>query len=211
MKKIKVPFLEVTTEHTNLEDLSGDLYNFERHVIGHTPFPAYPYKPDVQFSIAHLNHCVLLKYEVSERHIRAVNNVINSAVWEDSCVEFFIGFDESGYYNFEFNCIGTALAGFGKDRVGREFLPEETVKSIKCRTIIKRSNDQDIEWQLTVMIPVEVFVHHRISSLHGRLCRGNFYKCGDRLPEPHFLSWSDIQSPEPNFHLPEFFGSIVFE
>jgi hypothetical protein len=36
----------------------------------------------------------------------------------------------------------------------------------------------------------------------------NFYKCGDKCMHPHYLSWSPIGLPEPNFHCPEFFGKI---
>ena len=36
----------------------------------------------------------------------------------------------------------------------------------------------------------------------------NLYKCGDKCDQPHFLSWSPIGLPSPNFHCPEFFGTI---
>ncbi|HEX8038127.1 MAG TPA: carbohydrate-binding family 9-like protein [Chryseosolibacter sp.] len=38
----------------------------------------------------------------------------------------------------------------------------------------------------------------------------DFYKCGDNLPEPHFITWNDVKAPKPDFHLPEFFGRINF-
>lgn len=44
-----------------------------------------------------------IKYLEEENAIRAVNNGYNSPVYEDSCLAFFISFDDSGYYNFEFN------------------------------------------------------------------------------------------------------------
>ena len=37
---------------------------------------------------------------------------------------------------------------------------------------------------------------------------GNFYKCADDTEFPHFVSWSPIDLPSPNFHCPEFFGEI---
>jgi hypothetical protein len=39
----------------------------------------------------------------------------------------------------------------------------------------------------------------------------NFYKCGDELPTPHFLSWNPIEWKEPSFHRPEQFGKLIFE
>ena len=40
--------------------------------------------------------------------------------------------------------------------------------------------------------------------------RANFYKCGDKTLQPHFLSWSPIHSEKPDFHRPEDFGIINF-
>ena len=41
--------------------------------------------------------------------------------------------------------------------------------------------------------------------------KANFYKCGDRLKQQHYLSWNPIDLPRPNFHCPEFFGELTFE
>jgi hypothetical protein len=38
--------------------------------------------------------------------------------------------------------------------------------------------------------------------------RANIYKCGDKCDQPHFLSWSPIGLPNPDFHCPEWFGEI---
>ena len=41
--------------------------------------------------------------------------------------------------------------------------------------------------------------------------KGNFYKCGDHLSVPHFLSFAPIGVPKPDFHRPEFFCTLEFE
>ena len=210
MKSLIVPHLKGVSGNSSLSAISLQLDNVTKHTIGYTPWADYTYKPNVNFSIAYADDCLFLKYEVEEKAIRAVNTIINSPVYEDSCVEFFIGFDDTGYYNFEFNCIGNRLAEFGKEKTGRELLPETLLKKIKSQAMIIQ-NDDSVSWQLTVAIPFEIFIHHRLSTLRGKQCRVNFYKCGDLLPEPHFVTWCNIESTEPNFHLPEFFGSIVFE
>ena len=69
----------------------------------------------------------------------------------------------------------------------------------------------NIHWELLLIIPVDIFIYHELDSLRSKFCRANFYKCGDKLPEPHFISWSAIHSPEPDFHLPDFFGELYFE
>ena len=38
---------------------------------------------------------------------------------------------------------------------------------------------------------------------------GNFYKCGDATLLPHYLSWSQIDTEQPDFHRPEFFGELL--
>ena len=45
-------------------------------------------------------------------------------------------------------------------------------------------------------------------TLDGQKVRGNIYKCGDKLPVPHFISWSPISTPAPDFHCPRFFGEM---
>lgn len=47
--------------------------------------------------------------------------------------------------------------------------------------------------------------------LDGKTMKGNFYKCGDKLQTPHFLSWSPIGLERPMFHCPAFFGTLSFE
>ena len=37
---------------------------------------------------------------------------------------------------------------------------------------------------------------------------GNFYTCADDPEAPHFVRWSPINLPTPNFHCPEFFVVI---
>jgi hypothetical protein len=41
--------------------------------------------------------------------------------------------------------------------------------------------------------------------------RANFYKCGDLTAHPHFLSWNPIDLPKPDFHRPEFFGTLTLK
>lgn len=47
--------------------------------------------------------------------------------------------------------------------------------------------------------------------MDGQTIKANFYKCGDELQTPHFLSWNPINIEKPDFHRPDFFGSLEFE
>ncbi len=209
MKQLRIGFAKEIKSDELIESVSLFLNNLEKHSLEFTPWPVYPYKPKVRFSIAYSANSILLKYYVEEEFIKASAGNINGYVWEDSCVEFFINFDGKAYYNLEFNCIGTPLVGYGTNKSDRELLPEAIIKEVRFQSSIRNSGDL-VHWELTVVIPLKLFIHHQLTSLAGKGCRVNFYKCGDALPEPHFLSWSDIQSGEPNFHLPEFFGGALF-
>ncbi|MDG5798929.1 carbohydrate-binding family 9-like protein [Marinilabiliaceae bacterium ANBcel2] len=168
------------------------------------------------FEAAHSNDSVLLVYNVFESDFLARFNNHNDPVYQDSCVEFFINFEEdSGYYNFEFNSLGTCLAAYGSDRNSRERLSLELIDKIDSFSTIKTAQHEvfgkGVLWQLQLKIPVELFCNSQILSLAGKKGYANFYKCGDDLPKPHFYSWKKIGTPEPDFHQPDYFGDIEFE
>ena len=212
MNNLEVKLLKVADSNISINNISFLIDRFKRNKLDNVPWSQYNYKPSVEFTIAYNDNNIFLKYYVNETSIRTVNTAINSSVWEDSCVEFFIRFeDDNAYYNFEFNCIGTALVGYGESKTGRLLLPEELVSNIICRSVIvKHPSSTNVHWELTVAIPKILFCYNKIDSLKEKRGTANFYKCGDQLPVPHFVSWSNILSPEPNFHLPEFFGAIHF-
>jgi hypothetical protein len=63
---------------------------------------------------------------------------------------------------------------------------------------------------MEVRIPVEVLTFSHIDTLTGIDAHANFYKCGDKLKQPHFLSWKQVVLPSPDFHQPRFFGQLSF-
>lgn len=210
MKQLQVPFLANLDSLLHLSEISALLNQQKREKIDELPWAQYPYKPEVAFSIAHNGSSIFLKYYVTEIETKAVYTEINQPVYRDSCVEFFIAFDnEREYYNLEFNSIGTCTAGYGSGKEGRSLLPANVISKISFETFSRLADDQNNYWELCLSIPTTVFCHHHISDFEGLVCKGNFYKCGDDLAQPHFLAWNNIKSEEPNFHLPEFFGGIT--
>ncbi|MDR1737397.1 MAG: hypothetical protein LBR66_01065 [Candidatus Symbiothrix sp.] len=174
----------------------------------------YLYQPKVSCRIAHNGNNIFLHYEVEEEDVQAVCNTDNGKIWEDSCVEFFLSFaDDDFYYNIECNCIGKILMATGSDRHNRTPLPVETLQDIQRFSTLGDSvvSGRKGRWALSLIIPRTVFIRNRLSSFCGLRARGNFYKCGDKLRTPHFLSWCPIASVQPDFHLPAFFGKIQFE
>lgn len=174
-----------------------------------------PYKPDVKFRIAHTGGEILLQYVVSENHVRAAAAGDDGPVWEDSCVEFFMSLPSGNYYNVECNCAGTMLCGVGLNRNDRERASLKLLEGVKRYTTIDEkcfdSKEAPGEWSLSMVIPSELYYKDEIKDFSGLKTTANFYKCGDLLPEPHFLSYFPIGVENPNFHLPEYFGEIEFE
>ena len=214
MKRLEACLLPTVNSTSPVEDIANALDLCTPNYIETVPCTSYPYKPEVSFVIAHDNQRILIKYYVKEHAIRAAYANANEPVYKDSCVEFFVAFDEDkSYYNFEFNCIGTCLSAFGDCIDNRMFLSKETIDKIKYHVVLKKdeeANSHNFNWELTLVIPLDVFTYHQLHSLKGISCNSNFFKCGDNLPEPHYLSWSPIKAPFPNFHLPQFFGKVHF-
>ena len=211
MKKLTVPFASTLTYESPLEDISACLDGLEAHRIDQEPWPLPGNKPNAVFRIAHSGACVYIKYQVEEDHIRARYRVANEPVYQDSCVEFFISLKKNAeYYNFEFNSIGTCLMSFGEKRQSREMGAAAVSDLIRRNVSITADSHSRARWQITMAIPAKVFFRSDLASVEGLLCSANFYKCGDKLPFPHYFAWNNINTPQPDFHQPAWFGEVQF-
>ena len=184
------------------------------HPVAYVNWVDYPYKPDVQFRIAHNGSHILLNFQVEESDIQAICTEDGGNVWEDACVEFFIAFPHQDFYtNIECNCIGKIVATARTDKQHCLSAPFNLANRIERWSNLGQQPVANLSgsWEVSLIIPVEVFLLKEIHSLDGIQANGNFYKCGDKLKVPHFLSWNPIRSEQPNFHLPQFFGEICFE
>ncbi len=174
----------------------------------------YPYRPLTVISIAHSGKYIYVDFMVRCNYLRAVNYENNSSVHQDSCVEFFVSpIGRTPYYNFEFNCIGTIHAACRMDRHTGTPLTDEQLDRVKrypsCGTRPFQELEGMFTWNLLVAIPLDLIGLEYEGKPIEML--GNFYKCADHTATPHFLSWAPIDTPEPDFHRPEFFAPIVLE
>jgi len=217
MKHLQIPFINTQVAEAELIPECLDQANIEWHPIdAHNWAEDYPYKPDVRFRIAHTGTEILIHYDVHEACIRAIAPADNGPVWKDACCEFFIQpSEENIYYNLECNCAGTLLIG---THINGEHGPESTqeiLQGVKRWTSLgngpKPLQDGDFHWQLALRIPASTFFLHHITQFNGLTAHSNFFKCGDELTRPHFLSWNKVEVPKPNFHRPDFFGECTFE
>ena len=169
----------------------------------------YPYTPAVTAYMAYSKSAIAILFEVAESHTRAVEMADNGRVWEDSCVELFIANPVGeGYFNFEMNAAKTLLAAKRLSRTEALHFSEDYLAQIVRHGSFDHA-PVDIEhqnsWWAGEVIP---FTLLGIESMPEHLYV-NIYKCGDCLLQPHFLSWSPITLDKPNFHCPEFFGTLI--
>lgn len=188
----------------------AQLASLDWQAIAQCPWAkSFPYCPEVRFQIGHSERAIYLHYEVREEFIKAQYIRINENVWEDSCVEFFLSLDgRKTYYNVEFNVLGTGLVGYGPQvKSERQRLNPELTAQIDTYTSVFNTGGKKT-WRMLLAIPKSIFGGNipLDTVLHA-----NFYKCGDGLPQPHYLAWNNIENPTPNFHLPAYFGELVFE
>ena len=208
MNTLQVPKIHIPS--INLESLRFAFSDLAWHNIDNAPWVnEYPYKPEVKFQIAYDSEHIFLHYKVQEEFVKATYIRANENVWEDSCVEFFISFDNrQTYYNFEFNVLGTGLIGYGPAvKSERQRLDPAQIDAVDAFVQLKKINGKK-EWEIGLVIPKSTFGN--VGELEGNTFHANFYKCGDGLPQPHFIAWNTIDLPKPNFHRPDFFGEISF-
>jgi len=216
MKIAEVKKLESKSVYPDMEDISVSLdEQIERLRIDTLNWKEFSYKPDVALAIAYSDHEIFIKYYITENYFKAEKTETNQMVCEDSCVEFFVSPEDDGiYYNIEFNGIGTCLLGTGTGRENSIRANPDVVSKIRRLTssgskpIIE--NEGEYTWTITVAIPFEVFFHHKVKELKGKTFRANFYKCGDMLKVPHFVTWNPVETQNPDYHQPVYFGLLKF-
>ena len=213
MKGKKLPIASV--EAIDLPALF-DKEGIEFQPIQNVNWAEYSYRPDVQFRIAHTEDAFLLHFKVTEASVRAQYGKDDGDVWTDSCVEFFcIPGGDGVYYNLECNCIGTILIGAGPERGNRLRATEEVTGQVKRWATLGNQPFEErlgeCAWEVALVVPYSAFFLHQIKTLDGQIVPANFYKCGDELQTPHFLSWNPIPIEKPDFHRPDHFGKLEME
>lgn len=175
-----------------------------------------PYTPEVIFKLFHNGRDFVVKFYVTEESTRALASEDGGRVWEDSCVECFISPDsDMRYYNIETNCIGVIHMSHRIKGEEQQFADEHTYGLLKRYPSLKTKpfplKRRKCHWEMTLVIPVEALYADHLASWDGLTCKMNFYKCGDKTKRAHYLSWAPIDMPKPNFHVPQFFDTVIFE
>lgn len=206
-KKVGIRHIPELEQFSENDFIKAMLTHATEEKVACVNWPEYSYSPDVTVYIASSDTALCLLYKVKEEHVLGAVLENNGPVWEDSCVETFIKDPVGdGYYNIEVTCIATKLAAHRLSRTEFELFDAESISRIRCFSTLPHTQTDlsNKEWMVGEIIP---FASLGLEKAPESL-KVNFYKCGDKCRQPHFLSWSPIDLPTPNFHCPEFFGEI---
>lgn len=168
------------------------------------------YRPEAYGRMALLNNYGLVVSMTSvEKDPLCVYKHNDDPVYMDSAMEAFFNFardrEKGPYMNFEMNSYGAMLSGFGIPG-NRKPIRELTSFRAVCEAV----KDKD-SWSVLLKIPKELITAlYQESSYQpedGFTC--NFYKISEDKSIEHYASYSPIDNPVPNFHLPVFFAQAV--
>ncbi len=149
-----------------------------------------------------------LHMEAYESDPKRVYTMYNQPVYTDSCLEFFVNCnpEQPLYINFEMNANGAFLSALRPGRKGKQ--PIHELMSDLPAVMAKQYEDR---WTVDAFFTLSQIktLFGKDSFAEGDVLKGNFYKCGDETPIPHFGMWAPIDLESPDFHRPEFFGDLI--
>jgi hypothetical protein len=201
-----------------LEDISDDdkWEEIEEIKIKDYLWMQNDYRPEVIVKTCYSENYIYVRFLVFEQKVTVRYLNAGDPVFKDSCVEFFINLfprETEEYFNIELNAIGTIKMGYGIKR-NRRYLTTSDLKDMKVVTSIQRpvnGHHGSDHWKLYCAIPINLLEKITKRKFIADEAIGNFYKCGDETEFKHYGMWNIINNPKPDFHLPEYFGKIVFD
>ena len=214
MKSLEITYIK-ELDNIDLQDANWIIKETEPQYIDIVNWPdQFDTQPACSFWIARSVNALYIHFTVEEENVQALFETDHDPVWQDSCVEFFCKLpDSETYTNFEFNCIGTCLATVRKGR-NEDVVPFTSEKMQKIERYASLGSKAfgilkgETHWELTVKIPfgiLDIENHQLPKEIFA-----NFYKCADASLKPHYVSWNQINTQNPDFHRPEIFGKLKF-
>lgn len=178
--------------------------------------------PRVEAKLQYNAENLYVIFRVQDKYVLSRAIETHGEVWKDSCVEFFFSPDPTNqpasYFNFEINCCGVLLAqNHSGPRENSRFLKIEDCRKIQIASSasgpIHTEIVEPVIWTIEYAFPFEVLLGYTDieKPAPGVIWRGNFYKCADDSSHPHWMAWSPIEQQQPDFHRPEYFGTLKFE
>ena len=179
------------------------------------------FKPVVEAKMMYDQDNVYVIFRVKDRFVRSLVQEYNGNVSGDSCVEFFFAPDSDlplKYFNLEINAGGTPLI-FYVSNPWTEFVKLESseIREIEIAHSLPSKVDPEITepvtWTIEYRIPLSMLgkFSNVTRPVPGVVWKANFYKTGSQTSNPNYITWNFVDNPKPNFHLPQFFGTLIFQ
>ena len=179
------------------------------------------FRPITEAKMVYDANNVYVIFRVHDKFVKSTVTTFNGHVSGDSCVEFFFSpnSEEPGhYFNLEVNAGGTPLIFFvTKPRKEYTRLPDTLIQEIEIAhslpAVVNPEITDEVTWTIECRVPLAIFKQFTNVTMpkSGVTWRANFYKTGSDTSNPHYYTWSPVSYPEPNFHLPAYFGTLTFE
>ncbi len=215
--------IKFTEEPINIDgNPSKDVWNLTESLKLLNYMGSYPlYFPIVDVKLRYDRKNIYVLFKVLDKNIISVSEKHFDPVFEDSCVEFFFAPDSenpNAYFNLEVNCSGKVLFGYRNHksqksiRISLDEIEQLNVKTTFYGKLITEEIKEETEWYAEYKIPIEILEKYMGKKINEN-CREwnvNFYKCADKCSTPHWLTWNKVEYDSPNYHLPEYFGKIIF-
>lgn len=168
-----------------------------------------PFRPESYFQLCFVRgKGVFARLWSMEENPRAVLTRRDDPVYEDSCLEvFFQPFGEE-YLNVEMNPRGVFLSQLGAGRENRVLLKTRTARSPLVTPVSVPGG-----WGVELILPCDLLreAFGRPFDARAGQYRGNFYKCGDKTPVPHYGSFAPMRSLPPGFHDSTCFATLILK
>jgi len=181
------------------------------------------FEPEAEAKMLYDDENVYVIFRVKDRYVRSEVLEYNGNVSGDACVEFFFAPDMElplHYFNLEINAGGTPLL-FYVTKPWTDFTKLDSVDIKKIEIahslprVVSPEITEPVTWTIEYRIPLSML--EKFSKVSrpkpGTVWKANFYKTASKSKNsnPHWITWSPVEYPRPNFHLPQFFGTLEFE
>ena len=166
-----------------------------------------PLPISAQAQVCYDDSALYIRLSAVEENIRAELTGLLDEICEDSCLEFFFcPMAGRRYFNIECNPNACLFLGFGPnvDELMR-LIPENP-------PIVPQTKRIEGGWETVYSIPysfIRMFFPE-FSPAPGYSTRANFYKCGNKTVQPHYLVWNPVPYQRCAFHNPDAFGIVHF-
>lgn len=177
--------------------------------------------PKTQVKLRYDKNNIYGIFKVEDKYVKCLVQEINGNVSSDSCVEFFFAPDTNTpleYFNLEINCSGVPLFHYvTKPRKEFTVLKPKEIAQIEIAHSMPGKVDPEITkpvtWFIEFKVPLSLLKAHRTITdpAPGVTWKANFYKIAGRTSNPHYFTWNEVINHRPDFHLPQYFGKLIFE